>query len=106
MSKYDINQLRGAWGAGKRAAEAENDSSPLKGKFFHSLKDGKIHWQGQVVGELPQEKFLVQLFSWLDGRDTEQKIVGFKEMLDWKFYQSDQEWRDAGDKFVREQANS
>ncbi len=60
----------------------------LLGQFFHSRVEGKIHWQGCVLSELPGERYLVQLCSWLDGNPTERKIVPLDEMAAWSFYSS------------------
>ena len=95
---YSLSQLRGAWGAGKAAAEKEMKRPPLVGKYFHSIKDGKVDWQGKVLSELPDHKYLVQLFSWLDGAPTNQEIVGLDDMDNWRFYMTHAVWVDAGDK--------
>jgi len=66
--------------------------NPLSGKFFHSIgQDGFLCWQGQVLGEVQAGFFLVQLFSWLDGDETNCEIVPFEDMLGWLFYQTSEE---------------
>lgn len=59
---YTLSQLRGAWGAGKAAAEKEMSRPPLVGKYFHSIIEGNVvEWQGKVVSELPDDRYLIQL---------------------------------------------
>ena len=51
----------------------------LKGKFFHSFEEGRVAWQGCILGSPSPGYYLVQLFSWLDGRPTNQQIVPLRE---------------------------
>lgn len=94
MNKYNIQQLRGAWGAG-RAAQEKSDG--IVGKWFHSFKDGYVHWQGQVLSAQPADHFLVQLYEWFLGEPNKQIVVPFSEMVGWTFYDSNEqmlhEWR-------------
>lgn len=69
----------------------------LVGKFFHSYVGKKINWQGHVLDYI-DGMYLVQLFSWLDGHPTNQILVDFKKMKNWKFYDNQEQWVDAGDK--------
>lgn len=67
----------------------------LEGHHFHSLgTDGKIEWQGYVVAQVQPGWFMVQLYSWLDGRQTNRKLVPFEKMVDWLFYATndDMQW--------------
>jgi hypothetical protein len=63
----------------------------LKGKFFHSFEEGRVQWQGCVLGSPSPGYYLVQLFSWLSGEQTNQQIVPFEKMTDWYFYDSSEE---------------
>lgn len=68
--------------------------NPIIGKFFHSIvlcktcQRPRIHWQGYVLGELPDNWYLIQLFSWIDGEPTTQQVVQFQSMRLWWFYDS------------------
>jgi len=75
----------------------------LVGKWFHSRKDETINidWQGQVLGQIDESRYLVQLYSWLDGCATTQRIVDIKDMSFWMFYNSDEEMRDYYDRVLR-----
>lgn len=59
--KYGLDQLRGAWAAGKNAQKEK--PQPLNGKWFLSKENGKIHWQGQVLSAQEDGYFLVQTYS-------------------------------------------
>lgn len=58
----------------------------LVGHFFHSLKDGKIHWQGRVVGHPEPGIYLVVLFEWLMGEPNVEYLVRVNQMMGWMFY--------------------
>lgn len=64
------------------------EPSVLKGKFFHSFEDGRVAWQGCVLGSPAPGHYLVQLFSWLSGGPTNQQIIPFEKMTGWYFYDS------------------
>jgi len=75
----------------------------LVGKWFHSRKDETINidWQGQVLGQIDESRYLVQLYSWWDGYPTTQRIVDIKDMSFWMFYNSDEDMRDYYDRVLR-----
>src|SRR5262245_33047496 len=64
-------------------------SDSLVGSFFHS--DSARGWQGCVVGEATPGVYLVELFSWLAGDSTHQKLVRLEDMTGWQFYDT-AEW--------------
>lgn len=72
-----------------RTAEQPLDAKSLVGSFFHS--DARHGWQGCVVGEPSPGVYLVELFSWIDGGSTEQRLVRLDDMDTWVFYDS-AEW--------------
>lgn len=71
------------------------DDRSLEGKFFHSVRDGKIKWQGYVMAEQADGYYLVQLFEWLMGEPSIQKVVHIGAMSDWEFYSSADEMNEA-----------
>ncbi len=81
---------------GVKAAQA-NDGT-LTGLWFHSYKDGEIHWQGRITRDLGGGNYAVQLFEWLMGTPTVQKIVPFEQMKEWDFYPDDSAMRCAWEK--------
>lgn len=95
MKKYNIEQLRGAWGAGVYSKNSDKESQKqegIVGKWFHSFTEaGELHWQGQILAPEPNNYFSVQLYSWIDGRPTQIKLVPFSQMIDWNFYISNEE---------------
>ena len=71
------------------------DRKALEGKFFHSFKDGHVVWQGYVISEPTDGYFLVQLFEWVIGEPSTQKLVRIDTMLDWDFYDTAEEMNEA-----------
>ena len=69
----------------------DEHKSALVGKFFHTFEDGKIQYQGQILSSEPDNYFLVQYFSWIDGGTTNQELIPFSEMPGWKFYQTEED---------------
>lgn len=68
----------------------------LVGSFFHS--DASLQWQGCVVAEAVRgEVYLVELFEWLSGRSTHQRLVRMDDMTEWRFYDSAEWMREASD---------
>lgn len=64
----------------------DTSGSELLGKYFYSMKDEKIHWQGKITGRPEPGIYLVILFSWLDGSPNVQKLIKIEDMGDWLFY--------------------
>lgn len=60
---------------GKNAAQVKPKTThhPLVGMWFHTYKDGKINYQGHIVG-VDGDVVLGQLFSWIMGEPTEVRI--------------------------------
>lgn len=56
-------------GAGAAPAFARSPQNGLCGMWLHTLKEGKINYQGHVVA-VDGNHVLVQLFSWLTGGAT------------------------------------
>lgn len=65
----------------------------LQGKFFHSFKEKKVGWQGCVISEVRDGFFLVQLFEWITGTPSCQKLVRIEEMVGWDFYDTEKEMK-------------
>jgi len=60
----------------------------LKDKWFHTRdpETMQIAYQGRVLDYLPPRLVLVQLFSWIDGRATSQKLLEVTDL--WDFYET------------------
>ena len=56
-------------------------------------EDGRIKWQGYIVSELPGERYLVRLLSWIDGLPCEDRLVRAEEVHKWSFYRTAEEMR-------------
>lgn len=75
---------------------------PVIGRFFHSFSDtGEIQWQGQVTARINQSHYLVQLFEWVIGADSTERIVGVDQMTGWTIYRTDEDMRDAYERASR-----
>lgn len=77
-----------------KAPEREKRNS-LVGKYFHVTENDKIiNYQGQVVSAQGAEHFLVQYFSWIDGKPGILRLFHISKMLDWVFYNTAYEMKD------------
>ena len=64
----------------------------LVGKFFHSFcTDGHTSLQGQVLSKHLDNYYLVQLYDWIIGQESEQILVPFKNMITWHFYDTSEQ---------------
>ena len=66
---------------------ADVEYTELIGLFFHSVKDGKIEWQGEIVGNPQPGWYMVQLFGWIDGIPNVQRLMRIEDMREWLFYE-------------------
>ena len=75
-------------------------AQPMVGTFFHSkTEDGALNWQGLIITDLGDGLYRVQLYGWLWGDPTLQKLVKLSDMLDWDFYRDRESWVDAGGEY-------
>ena len=75
------------------------NTKTLEGKFFHTFIDKQIEWQGYIISEPKNDFFLVQLFDWILGEPSNQKLVNINDMLSWNFYDSVEEMNDNYDRY-------
>jgi hypothetical protein len=81
-------QVDGSGGNYSREADS------LVSKWFHSKDEAqRIKWQGQILSKVTDGIYVVQLYSWLDGLPSCQKLVSVKDMLDWSFFENDEQMR-------------
>lgn len=69
----------------------------ITGWFVHTLKDGTIDWQGEIVA-VEDDVVLLQLYSWLDGSPT--KIVPFSKVELFTrcvLYRTEEQWKYAAE---------
>lgn len=67
----------------------------LEGKFFHFFKDNKVEWQGYIVSEPKDGYFIIQLFDWILGYPSNQKLIKIDDMIGWNLYDTDEEMNEA-----------
>ena len=65
----------------------------LVGKYFHSFsEEGKLNWQGQIVGIPHLGYILVELFDWLTGGPNGGKLVPIGDATyNWNIYETAEE---------------
>lgn len=73
-------------------------ASELAGSFF-LLPDEHDGWQGQFISDADSSGALVQLFSWLTGEPTCQKLMGDEKLRAAAIFETVDEWRAAADRF-------
>ncbi len=60
----------------------------IVGRYFHSLKDGRISAQGEVVSRPEPGWYLVTLFDWIVGEPSVCRLVRLEDMAGWLFYEN------------------
>jgi hypothetical protein len=64
-------------------------NASLLGQYFHSLNaDGKVEWQGTVIGNPEPGWYLVQLFEWMAGEANVRRLFKVEDMANWLFYEN------------------
>jgi len=65
---------------------------PLVGKYFHSVKEDRetIQWQGEITARIG-DNYLLQLFEWIMGAESNQVLFPAAEMTHWLIYDSAEE---------------
>jgi hypothetical protein len=63
----------------------------LIGRWFHSFHaDGRtVIWQGQILG-LTHGRYLVQLYEWVLGEPSTERLIPVADVAGWQFYPSAQ----------------
>jgi hypothetical protein len=77
----------------------------LTGKFFHSVGPDRktIAWQGTFLGLASPGLYRVQLFEWITGQPSEQRLVPATDMRYWLIYESAEAMNDSYEKYDRQQ---
>jgi hypothetical protein len=74
--------------------EQPRDNYELIGRSFHSFNDnGDLSWQGRVESKVDEGVYLVQLYDWIDGGESNLRLVKILAMVDWYFYQDDEQMK-------------
>ena len=70
--------------------------SPLVGKWFHSFgESGTFKFRRTVLSQINSQVFGLKSMSGLSGEATHQKLVKLSEMLEWNFYDTNEDMKDA-----------
>jgi len=79
--------------------EKLNGTNPLIGLFFITFENKEQHriptFLGEIIGQISENKYLIQLFEWGTLNLLEKKMFNIDDMFDWSFYDEDQ-WRSLG----------
>ena len=71
--------------------ETHSDVDPLLGKYFHTLLNGRVNHQGQIVNKVDANHYLVDLFSFLTSEYSCQRVFAASDMKDWLIYKTQAE---------------
>ncbi len=80
----------------------------LTGKYFHSVKSDRetIEWQGQFLGLASPGLYRVQLYSYLDGAPSHQRLVPATDMRYWLVYDTNEQMLEAYDRYMKSRASA
>jgi hypothetical protein len=53
---------------------------PLRGHFFHRVRNGILDWQGFIAAQF-DDYVLLQLFSWFSGEQTNRHLVKISDLV-------------------------
>jgi len=73
----------------------------LTGKYFHSVTSDRetIEWQGKFLGLASPGLYQVQLYEWINGSESEKRLVPATDMRYWKIYDTQDQWLKAYDRY-------
>ena len=84
---WDCNRGKGTKSVRHNTKRSAANDNGLVGLFGHSRdENGEINWQFQVAGTVGDIACTIRLFSWMDGRETDVKVVPITELVDDKKY--------------------
>ena len=69
----------------------------LAGSFF--LLPKPAGWQGQFLSDADGDVVLVQLYSWLTGEPTSQRLISIDQVKGAAIFECPDKWREAAAKF-------
>jgi hypothetical protein len=76
-------------------AAAQTNDTGIVGRFFHTLKEGQIFEQGEVISRPEPGWYLVTVFDWLTGDPYVCRLVRLEDMTEWFFYENSEMMRHA-----------
>lgn len=79
-----------------------NKKHPLVGLFFLTFnQDDNLAYQGEIIADLGNERFLAQYYECLLGTPSDQVIVTIADMVRWKFYGDIDTWHYYFEQYAR-----
>jgi hypothetical protein len=68
----------------------------LEGMWFvTNSTHASFKWQGRILGKVEKEVYAVQLHEWMFGTESVVKLVTLDDILEWDFYHSAEDLREA-----------
>ena len=83
----------------------EFETQKFIGQYFHTyeLDDAtgqlEVNYQGCIEGKVTDEVYICQLFSFIDGSETNSIVVRVDNMKDWRFYKTKEDMNEYYDKY-------
>lgn len=87
------------WARNLNAAMSSISKDPLAGLFFHGP------WQGRVEEPLGDGFYLARVFTWIDGFPREWRVFHLSDTNQWRWFDSEELWREAGERLIAQKAD-
>lgn len=82
--------------------KSEIKPAPLVGRYFHIFDDNcEVQYQGQVLSQIDETHYLIQLYEWFVGNPDTIYVVSIDTMVsktlsrdarNWQFYENREHW--------------
>lgn len=79
----------------------DRKETSLVGKYFLSFEDSKLCLQGRVLSQESDGLYLVETYEWADGQTFDMRLVGLSDMVDWRFYQTNEDMKSHAEVYER-----
>ncbi len=84
----------------------ECNKTELVGKYFLSFDGDKLCLQGKILSQEDCGVFFVGIYDWFDNQVYDMRLVCFKDMAEWKFYQTRGDMDHHSERYIRESFKS
>jgi hypothetical protein len=71
----------------------------IEGKFFYTVRDGELEYQGQIIGMVGPTHVLVQYYEWIFGTPSNQATVAVSDTVTWRLFEDPEDWHRAMQRF-------
>jgi hypothetical protein len=67
----------------------------LVGMYGYTLENDELQWQFKIIRQITPDRYLCQLFSWLDGEQTNCETIETKKLVEeCKLFATNSQWLD------------